>query len=233
MKKGQVVHKSLKGQSIVEFALVLPFLLLLFVGMIEVGYAMYDYIVVSNANREGVRLAARGRFTDQNIIDRVIGGGGFRETAAGGYEPLLSPTDNFGMIITHIPFPNNTDAGWQGNITTQVCCQPDCPIPIPGKINVTICTNGGVIADGAGGVRTISASDSRIVDINEYQIDVDVTSLINEWRADEGYNPLGNEIVVVETFFAHPMLLKLPDFFPVSDPLSLYFSSSMRVTLNR
>ena len=47
-----------RAQSMVEFALVLPMLLLLIVGIIELGYALFVYVEVQNAAREGARAAA-------------------------------------------------------------------------------------------------------------------------------------------------------------------------------
>lgn len=43
------------GQELVEFALILPLLLLLFLGIIEVGRLMLSYNTIANAAREGAR----------------------------------------------------------------------------------------------------------------------------------------------------------------------------------
>jgi hypothetical protein len=43
------------GQELVEFALILPLLLLLFFGIIEVGRLMLSYNTIANAAREGAR----------------------------------------------------------------------------------------------------------------------------------------------------------------------------------
>jgi Flp pilus assembly protein TadG len=47
------VHEA--GQELVEFALILPLLLLLFLGIIEFGRAMLAYNTIANAAREGAR----------------------------------------------------------------------------------------------------------------------------------------------------------------------------------
>ena len=44
-----------KGASAVEFALVLPVLMLILFGIIEFGFILYDKAVVTNASREGAR----------------------------------------------------------------------------------------------------------------------------------------------------------------------------------
>jgi hypothetical protein len=48
-----------RGQSIVEFALVLPLLLILVFGVVEFGYALLDQHVVTKLTREGSNLISR------------------------------------------------------------------------------------------------------------------------------------------------------------------------------
>ena len=55
MKKHLI--KSERGQSIVEFALVLPILLILLCGIIDFGWLYYNQITLNNAAREGARYA--------------------------------------------------------------------------------------------------------------------------------------------------------------------------------
>jgi hypothetical protein len=51
-------HKRLKaGQTLVEFALLLPLFLLLVVGFFDIGRAVLYYTVLNNAVREGTRFA--------------------------------------------------------------------------------------------------------------------------------------------------------------------------------
>jgi len=47
-----------RGQAIVEFALVLPLLVFLVVGLIEAGRAIFIYSSVTNASREAARYAS-------------------------------------------------------------------------------------------------------------------------------------------------------------------------------
>jgi len=51
-----------RGQSLVEFALVLPIMLVIFLGIFDFGRAGYAFNSVSNAAREGMRVA----IVDQN-----------------------------------------------------------------------------------------------------------------------------------------------------------------------
>ena len=73
--------KNKKGQSIVEFALVLPLLLLLLAGIVDFGRIMNAYLVTNYASREGVRQAALGQ-TDSVITDTV-------KRVAGNLDPTI------------------------------------------------------------------------------------------------------------------------------------------------
>jgi hypothetical protein len=53
------------GQSIVEFALVLPLALLIVLGVVEFGYALLDEHVVTRLSREGSNLISR----DTSLLD--------------------------------------------------------------------------------------------------------------------------------------------------------------------
>jgi len=52
------------GQSLVEMAVVLPLLLLMLLGVFEVGWAVRGYLTLVNVNREITRFAARGVYLD-------------------------------------------------------------------------------------------------------------------------------------------------------------------------
>lgn len=54
MKK---IIKSEEGQGLVEFALVLPILILLICGIIDFGWIFYNHLAMENACREGARFA--------------------------------------------------------------------------------------------------------------------------------------------------------------------------------
>ena len=46
-----------RGQSLVETAIVLPLLLMLLIGIVDVGLSINAYLTVTNASREGVNYA--------------------------------------------------------------------------------------------------------------------------------------------------------------------------------
>jgi Flp pilus assembly protein TadG len=71
-----------RGQSLVEFAMVAPLVLVLLFAIVDFGRAFQSWITVTNAAREGARLAATGA-TQQDVVARV-------QTAASGLSPALA-----------------------------------------------------------------------------------------------------------------------------------------------
>ncbi|MHA1221535.1 MAG: TadE/TadG family type IV pilus assembly protein [Candidatus Heimdallarchaeota archaeon] len=68
-----MIIKGQKGAAIVEFAIILPLLVLLVVGIGEFGLAWYNKQVIVNAGREGARAGiARGDDFSDNYTIRLI-----------------------------------------------------------------------------------------------------------------------------------------------------------------
>jgi Flp pilus assembly protein TadG len=66
----KVKLQSYRGASAVEFAIILPILILLVFGIIEFSLALYDKAMITNASREGARagiVAQIPRVTDTEI----------------------------------------------------------------------------------------------------------------------------------------------------------------------
>lgn len=56
MKKTEITRQlSENGQGLLEFALILPVLLLVALGLLDLGRAFFAAIIISNASREGAR----------------------------------------------------------------------------------------------------------------------------------------------------------------------------------
>src|SRR5438270_12573056 len=63
--------RSESGAELIEFALTLPLLLLLVLGIIEFGLMLQQYEVVTNAAREGARIRVLPTYSKQDSEDRV------------------------------------------------------------------------------------------------------------------------------------------------------------------
>lgn len=196
-----------RGQGLVEFALVLPILVLLLLGVTEMGFALYNYMTLATANREGVRLASRARFTDDMVSNLVVSSGGLVERADGTFEPnmrLLGEDSNLGVIITHIyidPDGNLLDS------TTYVT---------------------GTIAHSGGERQFITPEDSGLTDdilAELIENSSNTTSEINTYREGLMYETINDEVVIVETFLAHDFITPVLE----SSTINLYFHSTMRV----
>jgi Flp pilus assembly protein TadG len=75
MKRENVKQiKDQNGASAVEFALILPLLILILFGTIELGLYLFNKNVITNASREGARAGIVGRTPrlTNNDIDTVV-----------------------------------------------------------------------------------------------------------------------------------------------------------------
>jgi len=52
------LRRTETGQALVEFTMILPIFLMLFFGLVDFGRAFYTWLIVTNAAREGARVAA-------------------------------------------------------------------------------------------------------------------------------------------------------------------------------
>jgi Flp pilus assembly protein TadG len=61
------------GQSLVEFALILPIFVLLLVGVFDLGRAFFSFIAITNAAREGTRVVTfwPGKTTVDNVLTAI------------------------------------------------------------------------------------------------------------------------------------------------------------------
>jgi hypothetical protein len=74
--KTKMTIKNQKGAAIVEFAIVLPVLVLLAIGIGEFGSLVYNKQVIANASREGARagiVSEPALLSNQSIKDIVTG----------------------------------------------------------------------------------------------------------------------------------------------------------------
>jgi Flp pilus assembly protein TadG len=86
MEKKRFPTRRRHGATLIEFALVLPILVILTLGIIEFGWYTKNQLGVANAVREGARVASIGQ-TQNQITTRII------NSAA----PVTVTTDNISL----------------------------------------------------------------------------------------------------------------------------------------
>ncbi len=96
--------KKKRGASAVEFAIILPLLVLLVFGIIELSFALYDKAMITNASREGARVGIVYRLpavTDAEITGVVNNFLGSRLITFGGSrDPSSNPVSGATVIVT-------------------------------------------------------------------------------------------------------------------------------------
>lgn len=106
-RKSGTFHRE-RGQGLVEFALVIPFLLLLMIGIFEFGYFFFVYTSVNTAAREAARYGAGAGISERavpyykdctGILDRA--------QTVGRYANIPSS----GVVITYDKGPGTTSLG--------------------------------------------------------------------------------------------------------------------------
>ena len=88
-----------KGQAITELAIIAPLLIILFIGVFEVGYAIRNQMILNTAAREGARFASKP--THMDLVTKEI--------AQEDYEDIVEqiklnklPKELEGIIITNL-----------------------------------------------------------------------------------------------------------------------------------
>jgi Flp pilus assembly protein TadG len=93
--------RSERGAELIEFALIFPLLLLVLLGIIDFGFLFQRYEVLTNATREGARMAVLPNYSDDDIRRRICDfliTGGVATTGCPGTTPtnpavtITSPT---------------------------------------------------------------------------------------------------------------------------------------------
>src|SRR6266508_4193456 len=82
------------AQAIAEFAIVLPILLMLLVGILEVGRMIFMYAAVNNASREAVRYASAVGLNSAGTVVKYNDCDGIRDRA--------TRSAFFGPLVTNI-----------------------------------------------------------------------------------------------------------------------------------
>ena len=162
-----------RGQSLVEFALVLPIFLLLLFGLIDGGRFVYLNSVVSQAAREGARLAtveARWLGSADPSCDAVggptcpstvTGPGSLQADVVAAVNRMVAP---FGSVSSSNVFIRCTDPGnLPSGAWTGVSCVDNGPEMV---VSVRVVMTFNPLTPGISGIRTITTSGAAAMVIN-------------------------------------------------------------------
>lgn len=90
--------KSERGAELIEFALIFPLLLLVMLGIVDFGFMFQRYEVLTNATREGARMAVLPGYSVADVKSRVcdyLTTGGVPTTGCPDpTNPLITVTDD-------------------------------------------------------------------------------------------------------------------------------------------
>jgi len=224
MRNANTSTSDHKGQSLVEMAILAPILLILFLGVVEVGWTLRDFVAVQSANREAARFGARGRYLDfsQTNLDQI----GYPlviqhelDSLAGQLGMNVGAADpNATVIVSHVL----VDTG---------PCHGGADDPLDNMILTPYTPGYGHFMATYGQPRTTR---------------VDFGALVNDMIAEnvqfncdqQARNPTAipsvNSVVIVETFYEHPLLVMSPLMSAfVGDQhglIELYSRTIMRIT---
>ena len=144
-----------EGVALVEFALMVPVLILLLVGILDTGRAVNAYVTISNASREGARYAALNPTAAPSAI---------KSSAVLPHAQQLDPSDLTGIRV-YVTYSN-------ANVTSTACpvatttappASSPSPVPIPVRVDVTYPWSAATFFIGqffGGGSRTFCASST-------------------------------------------------------------------------
>lgn len=106
-------HTKLAGQGLVEFALTLPILILILVGVLDLGRLSFAAMTVTNAAREGARYGAANPGNDSGITARA------RNEA---YGSIIAPSSL--VVDLSNKFPSSCALGNPIRVTVKYNFQP-------------------------------------------------------------------------------------------------------------
>ena len=181
-----------RGQSLVEFALLLPILLVLSLGVSEMGYALLDQHVVTKLTREGSNLISRDT-TIQDAETALTGMASRPVNFAGGSKVIFSVLKNVGTVGA-------------ANYNQVVLYQRHSYGSVPFSSPSALTASGGSF----GGAPDYQAANS------DNDTSLRVSGLPNSVAV-----PLGGMLYVTEIYSSHTLLTPLANF-GISLPTQLY-----------
>ena len=115
-KRFPLRRRGERGQSLLELSLILPVMLVIVIGLVEVADSFNSYITILDASRDGARLGSKNLATDDQIKNLIA-----VETARL-RDPLNTASD---VTIQHTTFDGNNV------IRVEVCYDRQLMLQVP------------------------------------------------------------------------------------------------------
>jgi hypothetical protein len=233
-----------RGQSLVEMAVVTPLLIFLMIGVFEVGWALRNYLVLVNVNREITRFAVRPGYLDfssqesiNTSYERVL------EWATSSVSEQLpldfdETTGNTTLIVSHIVVDTGQpceDADKDGEIDCDCSLFDSDPLANPFPHDDIIIHPGlngyQYQMQTFGPLTTTTGVRNTRLDYN--QLGQDLSAQNNQFNCKlikrDGVAS-SNNVIVTELYYDLPQLLGFPFISnPLTDPIPLYTHTTMRL----
>ena len=105
-------HHHDRGQALVEAALVIPLLLLVLMGVVDVGRVLFAYVALEEAVHEGASYAARVPSDNSGITNRVTSSSNQAEvTGATVSNAVCDDAEGTITVTASYPLPLTTPVG--------------------------------------------------------------------------------------------------------------------------
>lgn len=250
------VNGSKRGQSLVEMAIMTPILLLMFIGVMEVGWALRGYLVLVNVNRESARFGVKNQILDFSIKD----------PATVGYNVVLSHTTtslsqqlplefldapNATIIMSHFVvdtgYPCVKFQGGKPKVPYEFDTNCNCAEPDPDaaqwftKDDLVLHPDSpgyayysqtyGTLTDSNGVTRTTRLNfeeEAKRMALDNNQLNCTVL------KTGSAAEVSANNVFAVETFYDQPQLVGIPIVSNAfTDPIPFYTHTAMRIVSSR
>ena len=239
-----------RGQSLVEMAIALPVLLIMLIGVFEVGWALRGYIVLTNVNREATRFAVKSGTLNFSIKD----------PATVGYEVVLShtlaslaeqlplnfyePDPNNTMIISHFVADTGLPCARVRNNPLRYEFDDSCDCSIDDPDDPQWFTRDDLIAHPGDPnyphyYRSFGITQTTRLDYQKQIVDMKLQNnklncALLKSNPDASIANTANNMIIIEHFFDQPQLIGVPFISnQLTDPIPLYTHTAMRVVTER
>jgi hypothetical protein len=198
------------GQSMVEFALLLPILLMLFSGMVEFGFMLNTYLSLLDATRQGARLYSNSTpFRLDTATNTIVDDLNFSPDCAEYVLTILDPS------LATPPDPN----------ARRIVLDPTRDDILVSILRVTV-------NDATHTISSIERFPSETLFYSSYgnQTTAYENDDIEDFMIQNGTTPVETGILIVEVYYGYTGLLKLPwveAFMNDENPVMLHASTIM------